>query len=125
MERSMGIPMGAATLSTGRSMGENGMSRAPLNTARRIPPSNYSRRNGPSNGLPSLTKAQVIELVYREMNKARDEDRKATEANGISSGVTVDLSHKQIEELPEEVVDIIKNDLERYYISFKTACGML
>lgn len=33
---------------------------------------------------------------------------------GLRSGVTVDLSRKGIQKLPEEVVDIVKDQLERY-----------
>lgn len=52
------------------------------------------------------------------MNNARDEHEKITSqaanAEGLTvPGVTIDLSHKEILNLPEEVVDIIKRDLER------------
>ena len=44
-------------------------------------------------------------------------ESQAAEASGVSNelkpGVTIDLSRKNIQELPEEVVDIIKNELER------------
>ena len=33
---------------------------------------------------------------------------------GLRSGVTVDLSRKGIQKLPEDVVDIVKDQLERY-----------
>lgn len=33
---------------------------------------------------------------------------------GLKSGVTIDLSRKNIQKLPEEVVDIVKNQLERF-----------
>lgn len=53
------------------------------------------------------------------MKKAVEENEsQAAEASGVSNdlkpGVTVNLSHKNIQKLPEEVVDIIKDQLERY-----------
>jgi Leucine-rich repeat (LRR) protein len=51
-------------------------------------------------------------------NALEENQKKAAEASGVSTelkpGVTIDLSHKQIQKFPEEVVDIIKNELERY-----------
>jgi hypothetical protein len=52
------------------------------------------------------------------MKNARDEHERissqAASAEGLTvPGVTIDLSHKEILNLPEEVVDIIKRDLER------------
>lgn len=49
----------------------------------------------------------------------QENQTKAAEASGVSTeltpGVTLDLSHKNIQkEFPEEVVDIIKFELERY-----------
>lgn len=35
---------------------------------------------------------------------------------GLRSGVTLDLSRKGIEHLPEEVVEIVKDQLERYLL---------
>lgn len=47
----------------------------------------------------------------------RDNESQAAEASGVSTelkpGVTVDLSRRNIQQLPDEVVDIIKNELER------------
>jgi hypothetical protein len=59
------------------------------------------------------------------MKNALDEHKtRAAEASDVSDemkpGVTVDLSHKQIQRFPEEVVDIIKNELERYSLSCPT-----
>lgn len=52
------------------------------------------------------------------MRKALQEnENQAAEASAVSTelkpGVTIDLSRKGIQKLPEEVVDIIKNELER------------
>lgn len=51
------------------------------------------------------------------MRTALESEGQAAEANavgtGLKSGVTIDLSRKGIQKLPEEVVDIMKNELER------------
>lgn len=59
-----------------------------------------------------------MSLARDAMKVALDENQnKAAEASGVSNelkpGVTIDLSHKNIQKFPEEVVDIIKNELER------------
>ncbi|KAJ3487611.1 hypothetical protein NLG97_g6376 [Lecanicillium saksenae] len=41
----------------------------------------------------------------------------STAGTGLKSGVTVDLSRKNIQKLPEEVVDIVKDELERLALS--------
>lgn len=90
------------------------------------PPPIPTLRNTPSNG--SLTTSaqigpsQVIALARDAMRKALDENEtQAAEASGVSSdlkpGVTVNLSHKNIQKLPDEVVDIIKDQLERLALS--------
>jgi hypothetical protein len=68
----------------------------------------------------------VVALAREAMKNALDENQtKAAEASGVSNelkpGVTIDLSHKQIQKFPEEVVDIIKNELERYFLSCPTS----
>lgn len=87
------------------------------------PPIPMNVRKVPSNsGLASstpLAAGQVINLAREAMKKALDENQnQAAEASAVSNelkpGVTVNLSHKNIQKLPEEVVDIIKDQLERY-----------
>ena len=128
MERPSGPPLGAATQSTGRPMGDNGIPRlAPLNTARKIPnPSNPTIKHAASSSSLStqipISAGQVVALAREAMKVALEENQtKAAEASGVSNelkpGVTIDLSHKQIQRFPEEVVDIIKNELERYTFS--------
>lgn len=70
-----------------------------------------------SASVPSSS-AQVIHLAREAMKTALDDNEsKAAEASGVSNelkpGVTIDLSRRNIEYLPDEVVDIIKNELER------------
>jgi hypothetical protein len=121
MERPSGPPLGVATLSTGHPQIENGLQRpVPLNTVRRIP--NTTIRHEPSNSASaqtSISASEVVALAREAMRNALEENQtKAAEASGVSNelkpGVTIDLSHKQIQRFPEEVVDIIKNELERY-----------
>ncbi|CAG8952233.1 hypothetical protein HYFRA_00000973 [Hymenoscyphus fraxineus] len=126
MERPSGPPLGAATQSTGRPLVDNGIPRPPpLSTARRIP--NPPLRHEPSNTSLSaqqsgISAGQVIALAREAMKAAIEENQnKAAEASGVNTelkpGVTIDLSHKQIQRFPEEVVDIIKNELERLALS--------
>lgn len=85
----------------------------------------------PSNsGLTSsapIAASQVIVLAREAMKKAVEEnENQAAEASGVSNdlkpGVTVNLSHKNIQKLPEEVVDLIKDQLERYVGSLHPSC---
>lgn len=87
------------------------------------PPIPKTVRKMPSNsGLTAsapIAATQVVVLAKEAMKKALEENEsQAGEASAVSSklkaGVTVDLSHKNIQKLPEEVVDIIKDQLERY-----------
>lgn len=86
------------------------------------PPIPKSVRKMPSNsGLTAsapIAASQVIVLAREAMKKAVEENEsQAAEASGVSNelkpGVTVNMSHKNIQRLPEEVVDIIKDQLER------------
>jgi hypothetical protein len=69
-----------------------------------------------------MSSAQVINLAREAMKAAlQDNESQAAEASGVSNdlkpGVTIDLSRRNIEYLPDEVVDIIKNELERLVAS--------
>ncbi|KAK6955768.1 hypothetical protein Daesc_003412 [Daldinia eschscholtzii] len=69
-----------------------------------------------------LSPGQVIALAREAMNSALQENEtQAAEASGVSTelkpGVTIDLSRRNIQALPDEVVDIIKNELERLALS--------
>jgi hypothetical protein len=122
MERTNGPPLGAATQSTGRPQVENGVPRpSALNTARRIPNTAIRHESSNSNlsAQTSISASEVVALAREAMRNALEENQtKAAETSGVSNelkpGVTIDLSHKQIQKFPEEVVDIIKNELERY-----------
>jgi hypothetical protein len=129
MERPSG-PLGTATQSTGRPLDSNGFPRPPpLNTVRRLPNATTVRHAASNSSLSSqipISAAQVVALAREAMKNALDENQtKAAEASGVSNelkpGVTIDLSHKQIQRFPEEVVDIIKNELERYPLACPTS----
>ena len=88
-----------------------------------MPPLPTNLRNVPSNpnlsvGAP-ITTSQVIAIAREAMWKALDENQtQAAEASAVSTdlkpGLTINLSHKNIRELPDEVVDEIKHELERW-----------
>ncbi|KAI1825429.1 RAM signaling pathway protein [Xylaria intraflava] len=69
-----------------------------------------------------LSPTQVISLVQEKMKVALwENEHRVAETSGVSNelkpGVTIDLSQHKIQHLPEEVVDIIKNELERLALS--------
>ncbi|KAI1115503.1 RAM signaling pathway protein [Nemania sp. NC0429] len=70
-----------------------------------------------------MSSAQAVINLAREAMKAalQDNETQAAEASGVSTrlkpGVTIDLSRRNIQYLPDEVVDIIKNELERLALS--------
>jgi Leucine-rich repeat (LRR) protein len=64
---------------------------------------------------------EIIALAREAIEASREEIRRSGEL-GVTSelqqpGVTVDLGHKHIVHLPEEVVDIIKDEIERLALS--------
>ncbi|KAJ4137562.1 RAM signaling network component [Fusarium equiseti] len=65
----------------------------------------------------SMSAAQVINLAREAMQNAIESESQAAEAGavgtGLRTGVTIDLSRKSIQKLPDEVVDIVKGELER------------
>lgn len=120
MERPSG-PLGAATQSS-RPFDPNGLGRLPPPpiTVRRAPNPNVRHATSSSNlqaQIPIST-SQVITMAKEAMKTALEENQtKAAEASAVSDtlkpGVTIDLSHRGIQRFPEEVVDIIKSELER------------
>ncbi|KAM5377378.1 hypothetical protein ACJZ2D_005059 [Fusarium nematophilum] len=88
------------------------------------PPPIPSLRSVPSSSSLSasgMSSAQVINLAREAMRNALESENKAAEAGavgtGLKTGVTIDLSRKGIQKLPEEVVDIVKGELERLALS--------
>ncbi|KAM4060082.1 RAM signaling pathway protein [Hirsutella rhossiliensis] len=134
MERPDRMPGAAAPLTAVRGLPENpaqgrrpGPNYAALSNGHPPPaPSNASLRNASSNATLSAynatTPAQVIALAHEAMQTALESEKsQAADAGavgpGLRSGVTIDLSRKNIQKLPEEVVDIVKNELERLALS--------
>ncbi|KAF5244184.1 hypothetical protein FAUST_2536 [Fusarium austroamericanum] len=84
------------------------------------PPPIPSLRSVPSSSSLStagMSAAQVINLAREAMQNAIESESQAAEAGAVSTGlrtgVTIDLSRKGIQKLPDEVVDIVKGELER------------
>jgi hypothetical protein len=71
-----------------------------------------------SHSQSQLSPEDIISLAREAIEASRDEVRRSGE--GVAStelqqpGVTVDLGHKNIVRLPEEVIDIIKDEIERF-----------
>lgn len=135
MERPERIPNGISGLNPqpGQSGGRGGLPENPAQ-GRRPVPNSAATSNGPTPlpppPVPTLRKApsssnlsasnmmtpsQVINLAREAMRTALESESQAADAvgTGLKTGVTVDLSRKSIQKLPEEVVDILKNELER------------
>jgi hypothetical protein len=95
----------------------------PMPSLRKVP--SNSNLSTPStttlSATTALLPAQVIGLAREAMRHALESETQAAEANavtgGIKTGVTIDMSRKNIHKLPEEVVDIVKNELERLALS--------
>ncbi|KAI0203178.1 RAM signaling pathway protein [Astrocystis sublimbata] len=125
----------ASASSTSRGLPTNpaqGLRRTPLptfNMPPHPPPPIPDRFNALSGSLGAtlsasapISSAQVINLAREAMKAAlQDNESQAAEASAVSNelkpGVTIDLSRLNIQTLPEEVVDIIKNELERLALS--------
>ena len=113
--------LGVAALPTGKASADGQSFRPPqMNTVRRSP--KPAVRKGTTGQVvaasPPISPSQVVLLAQEALKHAIEENQsKAAEASGVSNElkprVTIDLSHKNIEKFPEEVVDIIKDDIER------------
>ncbi len=68
---------------------------------------------------PTLSSAEVIALAKDALRSALEENA----TNGMGSkelkppGITIDMSHQNIMTFPDEVIDIIKNEIERLALS--------
>ncbi|KAK4101978.1 hypothetical protein N658DRAFT_558654 [Parathielavia hyrcaniae] len=75
----------------------------------------------PSQVLAMAREAMRAAHENEAMRAAHENEAQAAEAGGVSDtpkpGLTIDLSRKKIQTLPEEVVDIIKDELERLALS--------
>lgn len=74
-----------------------------------------------SEDVPRLTADEdIVALAREEIEKSREALRRSAdeESEEITKdvqqpGVTIDLGHRGIQNLPEEVIDIIKDEIER------------
>ena len=66
----------------------------------------------PGAGPPQqVTTEDVVSLARAAIGASRDASRRADDTS--TSGITVDLTHKNITRLPDEVIDIIKDEIGR------------
>ena len=80
---------------------------------------------------PPASPAKVVSLFTDAIQNALQENEaQAQRAEGgttgseLKPGVTIDLSREGIRELPEEVVDVIKHELERCAISSRPSLSL-
>ncbi|KAH0543838.1 hypothetical protein FGG08_001877 [Glutinoglossum americanum] len=72
---------------------------------------------------PGISASQVVVLAEEAMKAAREETQRSVAGgdavvNGdLKPGVTIDLGHKYIARIPDEMVDIIKDEIERLALS--------
>lgn len=84
----------------------------PVPSIKDVPSNTNLSASGP------ISSSQVLALAREAMRAAHENEAKAAAASGVSNtlpkpGLTIDLSRKKIAKLPEEIVDIIKDELER------------
>lgn len=70
---------------------------------------------------PPLSDDEVVALVRKTIEQAREDTTRRTEPDVVKDlaqpGITIDLGHHAIRRLPEEVIDIIKADIERCVVA--------
>ncbi|EOD50107.1 hypothetical protein GTA08_BOTSDO01139 [Neofusicoccum parvum] len=70
---------------------------------------------------PPLSDDEVVALVRKTIEQAREDTTRRTEPDVVKDlaqpGITIDLGHHALRRLPEEVIDIIKADIERLALS--------
>ncbi|KAL1623064.1 RAM signaling network component [Diplodia seriata] len=66
---------------------------------------------------PPLSDDEVVALVRKTIEQVREDTTRRTEPDVVKDlaqpGITIDLGHHGIRRLPEDVIDIIKADIER------------
>jgi len=63
---------------------------------------------------PAMTVAELIAFTKKELDVHADNQAKLSASELSRDGATLDLSHKGIHALPEEVIALIKDRVERY-----------
>jgi hypothetical protein len=81
--------------------------------------------SGSKNGPPPIDNAACVALIAGALKGAREKTRELLSRNGASPadnggsngmqkpGVTLDLSHQKIANIPIEVIELIKDEIER------------
>ncbi|KAI1008020.1 hypothetical protein K3495_g214 [Podosphaera aphanis] len=105
--------------SIGKQNFENNTRTGSSTTTQRVRP---AASNSSLSSQACISGSQFIALAREAMENALEENQtKSAEVKGVSTelkpGVTIDLSHKHIQRFPEEVVDIIKDEIERLALS--------
>ncbi|KAI9889880.1 MAG: RAM signaling network component [Vezdaea aestivalis] len=72
---------------------------------------------------PPISAPQVISLFAEALNSARETTKRSGAVvdpiNGeLKAGVTIELSRKNIQRVPEEAIDLMKTDIERLALNF-------
>lgn len=98
--------------------GNGNLTNLPLPPPRPPPPPMPTGRSKTLTSSAPISSSQVIALAREAMQDAlRHADQQVGDGadinNALKPGLTIDLSGKRIQKLPDEVVDIIMNKLER------------
>ncbi|KAK5663201.1 hypothetical protein OQA88_6619 [Cercophora sp. LCS_1] len=93
---------------------------------RRPPPQQPRPVIPPAAAGTPLSPGQVVALVREARKKAAadDENRTSADSDSLKPGITLDLIGKNIPALPDEVVDILKNGVERLALSHNTLASL-
>ncbi|CAK7270958.1 RAM signaling network component [Sporothrix epigloea] len=102
--------------------GNGNLTNLPLPPPRPPPPPMPTGRSKTLTASAPISSSQVIALAREAMQDAlRHADQQVGDGGDINNvlkpGLTIDLSAKRIQKLPDEVVDIIMNKLERLALS--------
>jgi hypothetical protein len=68
----------------------------------------------------ALTDKDVVALARDAIENSREENLRRSETPGTAKdlqhqpGITIDLGHKNIVNLPDEVIDVIRAEIERW-----------
>jgi hypothetical protein len=84
-----------------------------------------------SNDTPTpISDEQVVKLTRAAFEHSRSDIRAAAESvprevQQQQPGITIDLGHKNIARLPDEVIDVIRAEIERFACTLPASLGHL
>ena len=83
------------------------------------------RKGGVSSGLRPLSQEETIELVRRTVEIGFQETQRSLAGNEVVSDVvkpklTIDLGYSNLGRIPDAVVDIIKDEVERFFFCLRS-----